>query len=248
MKKAVSLWFVAVLSTVTVFMSVSAGYAAEIQKLTGMRFVQLIRGGLLYDNWPVELGVKIEKTHPSYPASGTQKGETTWRCQECHGWDYKGKAGDYATGSHHTGITGIRSYANVDPVEIAAILKDDKHAFEEMLPEDAIDALSLFVAYGQIDVDIYVDRATKKSIGDPSNGGRIYLATCIKCHGADGKEINFHNEKMPEYIGTVANRNPWETLHTIRWGHPRTPMVSLLFLELKEHLDVLSFCQALPEN
>lgn len=227
--------------------SVSSVAADEIKKLTGMKFAQLAWGGVLYDNWPVELGTKIDKTHPSYPAEGKKKGSSTWRCKECHGWDYKGKAGSYSKGSHYTGIIGIRAYANQDPAEIVKVLKNDLHAYGDLLPEKALDALALFVSFGQIDVDLYIDRMTKKSIGDPANGGRIYLTTCIKCHGEDGKEINFKDESKPEYIGTVANKNPWETIHKIRWGHPGTQMISLLFLGLKEQLDVLSFCQTLPQ-
>lgn len=231
-----------------ILISLSSASAVEVEKLSGRRFVQLVRGGLLYDNWPEELGVKIDKTHPSYPSHGKQKGAVTWRCKECHGWDYKGKAGAYSTGSHYSGITGIRSYANIEVPEIIKILKNDTHAFGNMLSDDDYDALALFVSLGQIDVDLYIDRKTKKSTGDAASGGRIYLATCIKCHGIDGKEINFKDEKNPEYIGTVANKNPWETLHKIRWGHPGAPMISLLFLELKEQLDVLAFCQTLPEK
>ncbi|MBI5057322.1 MAG: cytochrome c [Nitrospirae bacterium] len=223
--------------------------ADDVQKLTGMKFVQLARGGMLYDNWMAELGGKIDKTHPSYPANGPQKGPDTWRCKECHGWDYKGKVGDYSKGSHYTGITGIRSYANMDPVEIVKILKNDTHAFDNKLSENDYDALALFVSLGQIDVDLFINRETKKSFGDVASGSRIYLATCIKCHGVDGKEINMSTDKNTvRYIGTVANKNPYETLHKIRWGHPGTPMISLLFLELKEQLDVLAFCQALPER
>jgi thiosulfate dehydrogenase len=222
--------------------------AGEIEKLTGKKFAQLAWGGILYDNWLVELGVKIDRTHPSYPTFGKKKGATTWRCKECHGWDYKGKAGVYSKGGHYTGIVGIRAYANQDVKKIIKILKNDTHAFGNMIPENALEALALFVSYGQIDMDLYIDRRTKKSIGDPANGGRIYLTTCVKCHGEDGKAINFKDEKNPEYIGTVANKNPWETLHKIRWGHPGSSMISLLFLSLKEQLDVLSFCQTLPRK
>lgn len=247
--KDLKLYLVVVSSVLSALLVIaSAGYAGDIETLTGMRFVRLAEGGILYDNWPEELGVTINKTHPSYPAGSKQEGEVTWRCKECHGWDYKGKSGNYSEGSHYTGIRGIREFANQDPKEIVKILKDDTHAFGDMIPENAYDALAIFVSYGQIDVDLYIDRLSKKPIGDLSNGGRIFLATCTKCHGYDGKDINFKDEKKPEYIGTVAKRNPWETLHKIRWGHPATPMISLVFLDLKSQLDVLAFCQALPEN
>jgi len=220
----------------------------KVKELTGMRFVQLARGGLLYDNWPVALGIKIDRTHPSYPKEGRQKGQETWRCKECHGWDYKGKAGAYGRGKHYTGIVGIRSYANQDAVEIVKVLKNDVHAFGNMLSENDYDALALFVSLGQIDVDLYIDRKTRKAKGNIANGSRIYLVTCTKCHGSDGKAINLGDENRPVYIGTIANENPWETLHKIRWGHPGAPMISLLFLDLKEQLDVLAFCQSLPRE
>ena len=48
-------------------------------------------GGRLYDNWFEALATdEPEGTHPSYPAVGLQQGAATWRCKECHGWDYKG--------------------------------------------------------------------------------------------------------------------------------------------------------------
>jgi len=241
------LCIISVVSTFFIFSIVIYNAAAQnVQELTGLRFAALAKGGVLYDNWPSETGKNINKTHPSYPAEGKKKGEATWRCKECHGWDYKGKAGAYSKGSHYTGITGIRSYANQDPMKIVKILKDDTHGFGDMISENDYNALALFVSLGQIDPDLYIDRKSKKSIGDFSNGGRIYLTTCIKCHGIDGKEINFKNEKNPEYIGTLSNKNPWEALHKIRWGHPGSSMISLLFLELKEQLDVLAFSQSLP--
>lgn len=230
------------------FISVPSGHSEAIEKLSGMKFAKLAMGGILYDNWAYELGVKVHKTHPSYPAEGKKNGKDTWRCKECHGWDYKGAAGAYSKGSHYTGIKGIQAYANQAPEKIVKVLKDDTHALGKMMDDVSLEALSLFVAYGQIDMDLYIDRTSKKSIGDHANGGRIYLSTCIKCHGEDGKDMNFNKELegKPIYVGTAANENPWETLHKIRWGHPGSQMISLLFLELKEHLDVLAFCQTLP--
>ncbi len=246
-KVGIGLVVVIIISAYMLIVPSYAPYATEIDKLTGMRFVQIVRGGLMYDNWPSEIKVKITKTHPSYPDSGKKKGADTWRCKECHGWDYKGKDGAYSKGSHYTGIKGIRAYADSDPLEVVKVLKDDTHALGGLLSENEFDALALFVSSGQLDMDLYINRKSKSTIGDLANGGRVFLSTCIKCHGVDGREMNFNEEKKGiEYVGTVANENPWETLHKIRWGHPNTPMVPLVFLGLKEQLDVLSFCQALP--
>jgi mono/diheme cytochrome c family protein len=222
--------------------------ADELDETTGMKFVQIANGGLLYDNWLVQSGKKVSGNHPAYPPEGKIKGPDTWRCAECHGWDYKGKSGAYSEGPHYTGIVGVRSYADRDPVDIIKVLKNKTHAFGDMLSENDYDALAQFISHGQVDVDRYIDRRTKKSKGDIANGGRIYLATCTACHGTDGKDVVFHTDTKPEYLGTVANNHPWETLHKIRWGHPGAPMISLVFLELKEQLDVLTFCQSLPQK
>ena len=76
----------------------------------------IARGGQLYDKWWAVLGhEKPQDTHPAYPADGKRKGDTTWRCKECHGWDYRGVDGAYSKGSHYSGVKGIRSYVGKDP-------------------------------------------------------------------------------------------------------------------------------------
>jgi len=69
----------------------------------------IARGGRLYDNWLAELEADTPKSsHPAYPAGGRMKGPATWRCKECHGWDYRGNTGDYGRGLHYTGTKGVR--------------------------------------------------------------------------------------------------------------------------------------------
>jgi len=71
----------------------------------------IAEGGRLYDKWWSELELKEPReTHPAYPTIGKKRDASTWRCKECHGWDYKGKDGAYGKGSHFTGIPEIRSY------------------------------------------------------------------------------------------------------------------------------------------
>jgi mono/diheme cytochrome c family protein len=209
----------------------------------------IAEGGKLYDSWFKALyyDSKNLPTHPAYPATGKQKGEGTWRCKECHGWDYKGRDGAYAKGSRFTGIKGIRDMVGVAPERIAGIVRDKTHGYTEaMIPNRAVAALALFVSRGQIEVDPYIDRATKKASGDPKRGARFYQSICSICHGFDGKQINFKTPEDPEFIGTVANDNPWETLHKIRSGQPGIPMPSLGVLELKDQVDILSYSQTLP--
>lgn len=221
-------------------MPVSAG------DLTMEEFTKMSYGALLYDNWPKVLGVSLKETHPSYPAAGKKKGKNTWRCKECHGWDYKGKSGAYRKGSHYTGITGIRAYANQDTSEILKILNNKTHTFGSMIPGNALNALAAFVSYGQVDMDKYIDRKTKKARGSNEKGAKIFLSVCAKCHGSDGTKLNFKSPEKPLYVGGAANKNPWETLHKIRWGHPGSPMASLVFTGIQTQLDNLSYIQTLP--
>lgn len=208
-------------------------------------------GGKLYDHWSKVLfrEMKDAPTHPSYPRSGKQKGEVTWRCKECHGWDYKGKDGSYAKGSHFTGIKGLRDAVGMAPEKVAGILRDKTHGFTEaMIPAKAAMALGVFVSKGQIDVEQHIDRATRKPHGDARRGARFYQSICAICHGFDGKQLNFKTPEDPEFIGTVANENPWETLHKIRNGQPGIPMPSLGVLELKDQVDILTYAQTLPKR
>jgi thiosulfate dehydrogenase len=211
--------------------------------------VLIDRGGVLYDNWYGVLGKEPPKgTHPAYPKTGKQKGASTWRCKECHGWDYKGASGAYAKGGHYTGIAGIRNMTHAPIEATVAILKDSNHGFGKLMPDEELAALGHFVSHGQIDADNYIDRATKKARGDPARGERIFQTTCARCHGSDGRLLNFKTAADPEYIGTVANENPWETLHKIRMGQPGVPMISMLAFDVRDHVDILAYAQTLPRK
>ena len=84
----------------------------------------------MYDKWWKELGLdKPTTSHPSYPAASKKQGASSWRCKECHGWDYKGSNGAYGKGSHFTGIKGISSAKNKNINEIVSILKNNIHNY-----------------------------------------------------------------------------------------------------------------------
>ena len=57
----------------------------------------IARGGRLYDKWFAEnKAAKPTADHPSYPHQGGKYGkDASWRCKECHGWDYRGNEGAY---------------------------------------------------------------------------------------------------------------------------------------------------------
>jgi len=205
-------------------------------------------GGRLYDSWYEAIDTEEpEKTHPAYPAAGKQEGASTWRCKECHGWDYKGKDGAYAKGSHFTGIKGISERVGDDPLQIAALLRAAPHNYtEEIIPDEALKRLALFVTRGQHETDWYIDSASKRARGDAAKGERLYQNICAACHGFDGRAINFKDTDNPEYIGTVASENPWETLHKVRNGQPGIPMPAMRILQLQDLVDIVAYSQTLP--
>ncbi len=208
----------------------------------------IARGGQLYDNWTAVLEQEAPgRNHPAYPAAGKKKGKSTWRCKECHGWDYMGKDGAYASGSHHTGIKGVRGVVGRDPAEIHKIIMNETHAYTaQMIPHSAMEKLALFLSRGQIDTDRYIDRASKVARGNPRRGASFFQTICAVCHGFDGTDINFKTEEKPEFVGTVGASNPWEALHKIRFGQPGVGMVALTVLDIEELIVILAFTQSLP--
>ncbi len=206
------------------------------------------RGGRLYDKWYEVVEAETPKVaHPSYPDSGKYKGKkgSDWRCKECHGWDYIGKDGAYSKGKHYTGIVGIRGYDGADPGRVLTILTDNTHGYtKEMMDESDLMDLARFVVYGQIDMDQYIDRPTKKVKGGDIAKGEAYFNTvCAQCHGKDGKAI-----EDGEPVGEEAHGNPWETLHKIRHGQPDEQMPSLLAFDKQILLDILTYAQTLPQE
>ena len=210
----------------------------------------LSSGGRIYDTWWKALRTEEPKeTHPAYPAAGKRQGAITWQCKECHGWDYKGVAGAYAKGSHFTGIKGVDKMGGTEPGKIAALLRAKPHGYTaQQIPDDVLGRLALFISKGQYDANAYIDPATKKAKGDVEHGRKLYQGVCAACHGFDGKLLNFGDAKTPEFIGTVAADNPWETLHKIRNGQPGVPMPAWRAFDIQYAVDVLAYSQTLPVN
>ncbi len=209
----------------------------------------LTSGGRLYDNWANTLGVDAPgETHPSYPAAGTQSGPGTWRCKECHGWDYKGSDGAYGSGSHFSGIGGIREWVAAEPATIVAIIRDATHRYTEaMIPADAAERLAWFVSTGQHDTDAYINPDTGDvSAGDLVRGAEVFQTICASCHGFEGSALDWGDPGEPGYIGTESQANPWEVLHKIRNGHPGEEMVSLRAFDMQVAVDLLAYARTLP--
>lgn len=219
----------------------------------------IARGGRLYDDWIKETKVATPSGNHSLWAlqtTNTRSGKDTWRCKECHGWDYKGTSGAYGTGSHRTGFVGVyaagTSNSKEQLLEIMRGGTDYRHDFSKLLDAQSLTDMVNFLSQGLINDTRYIDYATKKPIGaNATQGATIFNNTCAAnaCHGPDGKKINFGTPAAPEYLGTVAAGNPWEALHKIRNGQPDESLMPAGLKEgwsIQDVLNVLAQIQTLP--
>jgi mono/diheme cytochrome c family protein/ribosomal protein L37AE/L43A len=236
----------------------------------------LVRGGLLYDDWVTETGnTSLTQDNPLWALrdtdnqpTNTSSGTATWRCKECHGWDYKGRGGAYNDKSdHYTGFGGIRSAVdNKTEDQIFNLLKNGYtnpltnevvHNFStfsgiNLMSDDDLHSLAKFVKEGTIDTDQYILRDLKWGQGDKVNGQYLYTyergqlkGDCSICHGTDGKDQPADN---PLDIGVLARDNPWEVLHKIRFGQPDSQMVGLQAYDeftIQDAADIMTYVQSL---
>ncbi len=211
-----------------------------------------IRGGKLYQHWWLATG-SPEPTgdHPLYPPAGSQSGSVTFECNECHGWDYEGVSGQYASGPHFTGIGGVLGTTKT-PRQIFELLKADPAVTPGGHNMDA---------YGMTDRDVW--DVTKMALegtvdtggftsgglftGDFTNGSILYSIACGQCHGEDGTAFSFSHHGA-EFVGTVAVQDPWHFLHVTRFGHPGAPMPATesLHWTVQDAADIGVFSQTLP--
>ena len=212
------------------------------------------RGGRLYDKWWKEAGLdEPSGDNPVWARqdSNTRSDGATWRCKECHGWDYKGADGAYGSGSHFTGFPGVLGAQSKSAEELLAQLTgqvDADHDFSALSEADLTDLVS-FLQGGLEDVSPYIDAESKAAVGgDAASGEGLFASTCAACHGADGRTLNFGSEDEPEYVGTVAADNPWEFIHKVRAGQPGTQMPAVVDLgwSLQDLVNLLAYAQTLP--
>jgi len=205
----------------------------------------IVRGGQLYDKWFKVIGAeKPSTTHKAWPASNTKKkGNATWRCKACHGWDLRGKDGAYASGSYKTGIKGLRAFEGADTGKIIAFMKDDTHGFGGMMADKDFMDLANFISKGQVDMTKYIS-ADKSVKGNAAKGEEYYMTLCVNCHAADGKQP----KELPKPLGKIASGNPWETLQKILNGQPKENMPALRALPLQVSLDILAYTITMPQE
>jgi thiosulfate dehydrogenase len=216
-------------------------------------------GGQLYDKWWKAVPGLKEPVgdHPLWALQATnkRKGLDTWRCKECHGWDYLGKDGVYGSGSHKTGFPGVMAAQAKSVDQLKAVLKgstNPKHDFSTALDDAALISLATFLKHGLVNLNPVIDGKVKKPLRADAARGKELAAGCAMCHGPEGKKLNFGKPDQPEYMGTIAKDNPWEFLHKVRVGQPGSnpamPAGVQMGWKLQDMLDILAYSQTLPEK
>lgn len=211
----------------------------------------LASGGRIYDDWASALDrAEAEGTNPAYPTAinDKQDGYGTWRCKECHGWDYLGKAGIYSKGSHFTDIPGINGAIGKPVDELAKLLRDANHPYTpEMITDDEMLRVAAFVSRGQVDMRTFIDMETRKvNAGDVNRGREIFQTTCAACHGFDGRLIDWGKDGEHNYVGTEASQLPDEVMNKILNAHTGVQMINLRAFPLDDAISVLAYAATLP--
>lgn len=213
-----------------------------------------IGGGLLYDDWMKAINVDAPAgDHPLWKTqtTNTRTGKDTWRCKECHGWDYKGVDGMYGSGSHQTGFRGLMNASSLSDEDLLAWLdgtKNADHNFSTFMEDTHLQRLVEFLKQGISDTAQYINSDKSVNGGNVEHGKELFDGLCQACHGEDGKTLNFGDESAPEFVGTIASDNPWEFWHKISFGQPYTQMPSALksSWSFQDIADVLAYAQTLP--
>ena len=210
----------------------------------------VVMGGRLYDNWFAALNMEApEGDQPLWVSQSTNErsGHDTWRCKECHGWDYQGVDGVYGSGSHMTGFPGIFADQNKSADEIMATMTAENHDFSQYMNEDQLGALVAFIQEGMIDKTQYIN-TDKTPVNGDADAGKTLFSECAECHGPEGNDINFAAGDEKEFVGTIASDNPWEFMNKATFGQPGEQMPSGLRLGFswQDIVDLMTYAQTLP--
>jgi len=253
MKRALGLSFLALLAGL-VALATQHAFGAVHAQLPG----DPIAGGRIYDNWMIALDAPIPLgNHPLWDNQdfNQRSGVITWRCAECHGWDYKGANGAYGSFSdHYTGFRGLENTVGASQAEVIDWLdgsNHDEHNFLALTNSTVMNDLAAFLRTQQIDTDLIIDPSTGEALGEGSSGSDSYLRACASCHGEAGDEINFGTTADPIYLGDRAMADPWYTVHKMRFGIPSgglMPASEDLGWSLSKVADVLAHMQTLARG
>ena len=258
MKKEMKLTIILI---ITILLITTSLILLETSQVNATSFLNVLgnafRGAQLYDNWMAVLDVPAPEGEPIlWYLQDTDKiqGADTWRCQECHGWDYKGDQGAYADGNHVTGFKGIQDMIGKTNEEIIAYLDGTNnidHNFIEFFSEKEMNDLAAFMLTKQVDLKLLVNYDTREILGHQENGQVYYIDTCQECHGENAANIIVNHDGFDMYISDLAYVDPWQAIHHARFGKANLDVQHAFEesgLSLYKIIDVLAYVQTLPTN
>ena len=162
----------------------------------------------------------------------------------CHVWDYEVIAGDLRRTTVSTAFVVLSSVFGLQPKKLVQFLISSSHrAFVSFMPDDAINALGLFLSHGQHDFKVVTGAK-----GDPRRGKDIYEGVCIRCHEAGGTAPIYGEKGDRSSLGWIARNRPEQAIHKIRNGVPNADMVEMRFLDLQSMKDLLVYLQSLDRK
>ena len=192
----------------------------------------IVHGGRLYDDWMRESKVRAPNgPQPSFPAAvGGVTASDTWRCKECHGFDYKG----------NHGMPGIRARQGGDPNAIVTVLKNNTHKYGGLISDRDLFDIASFVSHGQLDMQATIE-SWKRSKTPVASVEKHFGTICAGCHDLDGRKLR----GIPP-LGDLARQRPSEVLHSVLFGHAGGEMPALLPLGTDMAARMLAYLQSLP--
>ncbi len=247
-------------SALAIFIAIGLGCGEQDASDPSESGASVAKGGLLYDKfWKVSTPDEPTDTHPLWSnrpdaESNTRTGANTWRCKECHGWDYRGVEGVYAKGSHRTGFMGVLG-SKVSQAEIVTSLADAHGYRAAGLNDVELESLAMFVREGLEDSSKWIDEGGAFR-GDAGHGKSLFMKglgtnkSCKTCHGPDGlKAPKGAGADYADFVGKVAGENPWEFLHKVRFGQPGAKMPAAVRggASMQDIVDLGAYAQTLPK-
>lgn len=205
----------------------------------------MARGGRLYGDWIKETHRAAPRDpHPSWRGPLPANVAYTWRCRDCHGWDYQGKDGAAAAvspvpfGPLPAPNTGTEAGTGTTPDAVLAVLTDSTHRYKGVLTKRDLSDLAEFVANGRFPMDWLIDPQTGRFTSTGEGYGDHYDTLCASCHGTTGTAVR----TMPP-LGRVVHEDPWRSLHNVLNGHAGEAMPPMRVFPLDMSAAILAYIQ-----
>jgi len=111
-----------------------------------------------------------------------------------------------------------------------------------MLSKKDVHDVVNFLKKGMLDMSLFISQKGEVK-GNLQRGEAYYQTICASCHGLAGKD-----EDNAPPLGKVASKNPWEVLHKIRMGQPKSEMPALFSLDTQIAVDIVKYLRTLPKK